>query len=459
MQLAYMEFPMNPHFSFDAPERTRPKGLYAQVDFIEPLGEGLALVGLDGVEAEWFAEFSERCGLNNNAASADACEEFFQEAPLFHLQLTIFFDEANRRFRPKARRWMFLELSDEGQLLGQLYPNLFSPPQTVAFDALRLPLMHRRSQQLNSLMFFPSKALMSRARPKPKPTARHIEELAVLDVGQGSANALLCREGVARIYFDVGCGVYRNAPTRPPNISFCQCADPIVVLSHWDADHWAGATIDTGLLTRTWIAPIPETIKHIVFLMNIWAAGGRTLLLSTSATVRLGSGIKLVRCKGPAGDRNESGLALIAERRGKRWLLPGDASYHNIPGALKHPITGLVATHHGARVHGAGAPVPLPALDYARLAYSFGPGNAHGKYGVSHPRPAGVHAYDAAGWTHTGWAVPAPGNANVGPPGHARATAHHPTTHLDGIRIGWTVPAGALPHLAACPKAMALTQT
>ncbi|ASE52691.1 TPA: hypothetical protein UOC34_000801 [Stenotrophomonas maltophilia] len=450
---------MNPHFSIHAPEHPLPRGLYAQVDFIEPLGEGLTLVGLDGVDAEWFAEFSEDHGLSKKAASVGDCKAFAQGAPLFHLQLTMFSDEANRWFSPKTRRWLLLELSDEGQLLGQLYPTLFSPPQNVAFDAVRLPPMHRRSQQLNRLMLVPSKAWMPRSRPKP--AALDIEELAVLDVGQGSANALLCREGVARIYFDVGCGVYSNAPTRPPNISFCQCEDPVVVLSHWDADHWAGATIDTGLLTRTWIAPIPATIKHIVFLMNIWTAGGKTHLLSTSATVQLGSGIKLVRCKGPASDRNESGLALIAEREGKRWLLPGDASYHNIPGALNHRFTGLVATHHGARVHGPGAaaPSPAPQPDYARLAYSFGPGNAHGKYGVSHPRPAGVHAYDAVGWIHSGWGVLPPGSAVAVAPGHARATAHHPTAHLNGIRIGWTVPVGVLPHLAACPKAMPLTQT
>ncbi|MGY8564478.1 hypothetical protein L0938_13775 [Paracidovorax citrulli] len=449
---------MNQHFSVDAPERPRPKGLYAQVDFIEHLGEGLALVGLDGVDAQWFVEFSETLGLSKNAASVDACMAFAQDAPLFHLQLTMFYDEANRRFRSKTGRWLFLELSEAGQLVGLLYPTLFSPPQTVAFDALRLPLKHHRSRQLNSLMLVPSQALMPRSRPKPSPL--HIEELAVLDVGQGSANALLCCEGIARFYFDVGCGVYRNAPTRPPSISFCQCDDPVVVLSHWDADHWAGAAIDTGLLTRTWLAPIPETIKHIVFLMNIWAAGGKThLLSSTSATVRLSPEIKVVRCQGPASDRNESGLALIAEREGARWLLPGDASYHNIPGGLKRSVTGLVATHHGARVHGPSAAVPPPALNYARLAYSFGPGNAHGKYGVSHPRSAGVHAYNAAGWTHSGWSGPTPGIAKVGPPEHARATAQHPSSHLDGIRIGWTAPTSVPPHLICCPHAMPLTQT
>ncbi|HFJ9612732.1 TPA: hypothetical protein ACG4NT_000155 [Stenotrophomonas maltophilia] len=448
---------MNPHFSAETPERPQPKSLYAQVDFIETLGEGLALVGFDGVDTEWFAEFTKRYGLNDNAASANAnaCEEFFREAPLFHLQLAMFFDEANRRFRPRTKHWLLLEISDEGQLFGQLYPTLFSPAQTVEFNAFRLPLMNRRSQQLNTFALLPAQTSMPQTRPAPL----HIEELAVLDVGQGSANALLCREGIARIYFDVGCGVYRNAATRPPNISFCQCGDPVVVLSHWDADHWAAAAVDTDLLTRTWIAPIPETIKHIVFLMSIWAAGGETILLSTSGPVRLGPGIKLVRCRGPASDRNESGLALIAEREGRRWLLPGDASYHNIPGALKRPVTGLVATHHGARVHGTGAPVPLPASDYARLAYSFGPGNTHGIYGVSHPRPAGVHAYDAAGWTHTSWSVTTPGKAKVGRPGHARATGQHPSKHLKGIRIGWIEPTKALPHLTSCPDAMPLTQT
>ncbi|MEB1795937.1 hypothetical protein VDR45_09550 [Xanthomonas campestris pv. campestris] len=449
---------MNPHFSVDAPERPHPKGLYAQVDFIEPLGEGLALVGFDGVDAQWFVEFSNAVGLNKNSKDVRRCMAFSKDAPLFHLQVTMFFDDASRRFSQKSQRWLFLDLSNNGKLRGQLYQTLFSQPQSVAFDALRLPSKDRTHRLLNNFMRVPDQAPMPHSGPEPK--LLDIEELAVLDVGQGSANALLCREGIARLYFDVGCGVYRNAPTRPPNISFCQCENPVVVLSHWDADHWAGATIDTELLKRIWIAPVPQTIKHIVFLMNIWDAGGTTLLLSsTSGTIPLSPGIKLVRCEGPASNRNESGLALIAEREGKRWLLPGDASYHNIPGALKRRVTGLVATHHGARVHGPGALAPLPAVGYARLAYSFGPGNAHGNYGVSHPRPAGVHAYHTAGWTHAGWSGPLPGNVKVGSPHHARATAQHPVNHLHGIRIGWTVPTSVPAHLTCCPKAMPLTQT
>lgn len=97
---------MNPHFSAEAPERPRPKGLYAQLDFIEPLGEGLALVGLDGVDAEWFAEFTKRYDLNDNAASADACGEFLGERGSTRILTRQFFiKRADRASSCALRLW------------------------------------------------------------------------------------------------------------------------------------------------------------------------------------------------------------------------------------------------------------------------------------------------------------------------------------------------------------------
>jgi len=160
-----------------------------------------------------------------------------------------------------------------------------------------------------------------------------------------------------------------------------------------------------------------------------------------------------VRCTGPAGNRNSSGIAAFIRVQAdpvrtlvgypatglhvaaplftpdERYVLvPGDASYGRIPGLLgpSAPIlVGIVATHHGGDELNAASgshtvlQIPSPARLLARtpVIYSYGLADAaaggqtycyrarrprtsgvgHAKYG--HPRPAATAAYQAAGWT------------------------------------------------------------
>jgi hypothetical protein len=75
-------------------------------------------------------------------------------------------------------------------------------------------------------------------------------------------------------------------------------------------------------------------------------------------------------------------------------LLPGDARYSAVPGALSRDYTSLVAPHHGADMKNRQVPAYSPNPG-ARVAYSFGSGNT-----FSHPRAITEADHQRANWDH-----------------------------------------------------------
>jgi hypothetical protein len=237
---------------------------------------------------------------------------------------------------------------------------------------------------------------------------------------------------------------------------------PCIVLSHWDSDHWSSATLDKRLLRMTWVVPRQEiSPHHIAFANEILSAGGRILVVPSTQGVfsftGLGQTLQLRRCTG--ADRNGSGLALIiADHNSQQeWLLTGDASYDFIPGPLPSNLVAVVVPHHGADMGSRTA--PHPSVPYARLLYSFGPGNAHGRTNISHPTSAAVFAHESNGWSHGAWLPPPHAMRLAGPP--VLATASHLTTHENGAIVSWTGPPSPIltGHIAACPDVMPINQT
>ena len=70
-------------------------------------------------------------------------------------------------------------------------------------------------------------------------------------------------------------------------------------------------------------------------------------------------------------------------REHKRWLPTGDADYKQIPN-LPREAAAITVPHHGASRCGVSPPAPTSTCA-TRLPYSFGLGNKHGRYAVSHP--------------------------------------------------------------------------
>lgn len=289
------------------------------------------------------------------------------------------------------------------------------------------------------------------------------EQLAVYDVGQGNANALLRRNYYPpSIYFDLGAGVYKNHPTRPATMRFCFSSNQPVILSHWDMDHWAGACAANypaghSPIDSTWIVPLQVVSPiHVAFAYGVATGGGKVLVYNpvptTVGTAVLDAVTQIRFSRGTGPDKNGSGIVLVVERDisptdRRSWLLTGDCDYgyflrHMLPAT---PVAALVP-HHGAKAHTTTAPPTPVAGDYRRLAYSFGPGNRNGRTNVQHPTAITVTAHQAAGWQQIHWTAAPYGNPFPG--ADTRTTSEHaPGTRRGGVKIGWT----EAPILTAAP--------
>lgn len=486
---------MNPFFSADAGESRVPSRCYARLDQIEPLeidGEPKVVFALGAVDANWEGfERGAQFDLNGDSrtliqrqrafwssafgrppSERGGFESPFEHTPLFRLEVTVRRDSDLFEILTRAgNNWLEFKLQAHAQHSSHepnvaVYSGVFTAP-TLA-HLVRLSRMSK-SKVLNStfdMTTWPN-AKTSAIRDAMQPKC-DIEYLAVYDVGQGSANALLCSHGMPQMWFDLGGGAYRNHPTRPtPPVKFCNCEDAPVILSHWDTDHWIGGRIDSSMLARDWIAP-RQSIDPIqaAFAADILSAGGMLHIIANPSsrasgpfqvTSSNGQTVTLRRAVGSLRDRNASGLVLLAENphfeRG--WLLTGDAAYRHIQPAPTVLLSAIVVPHHGADMKAVDAPfVPPrpPSGDYARLAYSFGPDNAHGRPKANgtfthHPTQAAVAQHTSKFWDHGTWAIGAPGSCAPG--GDVLATAQTPKVHLGDALIGWASQP-ALPLASYC---------
>lgn len=222
-------------------------------------------------------------------------------------------------------------------------------------------------------------------------------ELGVLfDVGQGSAAALLDGSGSPKVYFDYGAGVLGNQRTYPRhNRPLCTLETELVILSHWDWDHWANALRDRDrhVFGCRWLAPRDDTIGPIHMALAAQLRGLKFWPKSLPA-LKLGE-ISIHQCTGKS--RNDAGLAVTwhpSDMRDGGVLFPGDCDYGHLPKSLQEKsFHGLVASHHGAAGKTkAKAPAPIDP-EVCRWYVSAGTGNSYG-----HPTAAGYRQHTGAGW-------------------------------------------------------------
>ena len=489
---------MNTHFEpLRGPEESKkgddfrlPRHAYGRVDHIERPAEsaGSVLIAIDLVDADWLEEAS-RGDAKFDLANADLrynawksfSEQFkagerenpFANAPLFRLELEVQVGSDWLGFGPTPSpsmssyvSWIqrmegaWIEILDIARAAPSapeaalLYSALFADPVPVNLKG-KLPSAQegKALSDIFCLDYLPKVGLADLQRVLEHSSA---EMLAVYDVGQGNANALIGQR-LPTLYFDLGAGVYRNKHTTPLGLRFCFTEDPIILLSHWDADHWAGAyATKVGsrypALSHTWIAPCQEVGPvHVAFAYDIHANGGALFIYQDAPGVigsaKMQNGCVARFVQGTGSGKNDSGIVLAIESTVDdspvSWLLPGDCNYcHFVPSLNPSPPIAIVAPHHGAELHSpTSAPSPAAsgvASRYRRLVYSFGRDNAHGKAGVRHPTAAGVAVHTAAGWNHAAWpGEPGAPFPNMG--SEVLATCEHgPGLSRNGLLIGWT---------------------
>ncbi|WP_434690590.1 hypothetical protein [Glutamicibacter sp. Je.9.36] len=267
-----------------------------------------------------------------------------------------------------------------------------------------------------------------------------VDGVVVHDVGQGSANALFDSSGEAVIYFDTGragkagAGMVRGGmvgktkvPSAPAGLQLCACSSPLVVLSHWDLDHWAAAKDGKReLLESNWVVPSQKIGgTHSTFAALILKSGGSIFVVKRSSSPKTGMAlsqnvyIKYGKGKNKSfKDRNDSGLVLTAtinSSSGRHTMFfPGDARYDKCETPPRE-VDLLVASHHGAD---PGGPLNLPKPkndNQSRLVYSFGHPN-----GYKHPTQAALKAHQSQGWNDNN--LNHCGQNQSSPAGNVRAT-------------------------------------
>jgi len=275
-----------------------------------------------------------------------------------------------------------------------------------------------------------------------------IEEIFVLDVGQGSANALVTGAGDVVAYVDLGGGVLADIGTWPVSMGgICVWHDPIIILTHWHYDHFQAANTYPAAQRRTWIAPLqtlgpgPQSA-----MVSAIAATGTLMVSNGTGCIRTGN-IELERCVGSATNQNRSGIAvwIWEPNGGEPILLPGDAGYKDIA-TIKtgRSVASLACAHHGGSA--PGKPPPRPTAGAPRIALSYGHGNSY-----SHPLTGSLSRLTASGWTIGHPMTGADDRRTEDRPGGVGGSG------LGHIRMNWSGNVG-LPHACGCGCTLDPTQ-
>lgn len=95
--------------------------------------------------------------------------------------------------------------------------------------------------------------------------------IGVIDVGQGNCNVLFDNRGHASVYYDFG---KRKNGVDPPRgvATVCMCHNPLIIISHWDFDHFLLCRHNPKSYRLQWIAPqqhmgsgdVRETVARIL---------------------------------------------------------------------------------------------------------------------------------------------------------------------------------------------------
>lgn len=218
----------------------------------------------------------------------------------------------------------------------------------------------------------------------------------VFDIGTGNLHAVFDTDGRPFIYSDLGGGALGSTFTFPGHLQLCTSYPPLVLLSHFDQDHWrsavaAGVGMGAGALgvgaaaihadaaLCPWLIPTQAKGGVQTAFYNSLVAGLNAIHKrpggASAAVLTIGPHVDIIKCTGNGA--NHSGLALRLRPAGggpERMLLPGDAHFGDFAHGAAGNIDAMVATHHGAD------PGASPGGSGAggSLAYSYGWGNAYG---------------------------------------------------------------------------------
>jgi|GEM_PF-3794161 len=120
-------------------------------------------------------------------------------------------------------------------------------------------------------------------------TGATVPFVGALDVGQGSCNMLCDAADHVFAYFDFGypTGLHGGSAAPAAEPLPCLCHEPLIIISHWDYDHWGLSRRNPNSYRLQWIVPqqhmgtttIHECVARVLVnggQMHLWMADGPT---------------------------------------------------------------------------------------------------------------------------------------------------------------------------------------
>ncbi|KEO51126.1 hypothetical protein [Thalassospira permensis] len=221
--------------------------------------------------------------------------------------------------------------------------------------------------------------------------------IVVYDVGQASFCGLTRTnyngEIEAICFFDVGLPLPFNKKTEPKSRTKPVCSeDTLIILSHWDYDHFTLGRREQRKTKFQWIAPTQYVGPGTLRFVNRLLQDNKLLLINQLRKPIATHEIHLSRCNGPIADSNNSGLALSYKLNHGTVVLTGDANYDYVTFRKNAKVAGVTVPHHGSP--GTSPPKTLVRSNCPKAIVSYGDGNTYG-----HPDEPTLYAHMNDGWT------------------------------------------------------------
>ena len=396
-------------FFFITPSRK----FYGFVDGIEEMGGGRIAVQFDAVDAEAFEKHSDATypdealgyirivSTRGNLRRLMASREDIVAGDWVELELSLPQTGGTRAWmlrlegdryrgrddrRPERRTLISLRMISRGTDGPSPRP-LSSGVPTPPDQALRLRRTHSLAPLAADESSSAARILLANRLHRVR-----IKNLAALDVGQASFNAMFLNENTdSFVFFDVGKPLWFNIHSFPKRFHINASNNSIVILSHWDTDHYLYGRENANFHKAIWIAPAQSSVGPNAYKFAVKLVNDHQLhLISRGFSCRLegGSSLNIIRCNG--NNINNSGLALRLQLPGNDVLLTGDCDYSHIPGINRMRLTALQVPHHGGRQPAGSQPFSHPP---SKAVASVGIPNRY-----NHPNQVELAALAANGW-------------------------------------------------------------
>lgn len=213
--------------------------------------------------------------------------------------------------------------------------------------------------------------------PNPLKHVSGLSGVRVEDVGQGDAISILDNQGRPVLRIDYGgvqstpfTGMARKPKRRAINVALPVHETELLMLTHWDEDHWASAVeLSLALRQTPWLVPrqwtSPSAVERSLRVRDITCIPRAMECSPTCFVAQNGDQLWWEKLKyfdrsAMHEDCNRSGVAfsIVHAHTGRVIFLPGDAPYHlpkhyQLHAQADLTMRGLVAFHHGAGTHWA----------------------------------------------------------------------------------------------------------